>query len=391
MIKKIKIENFKSIQSLDLDLGRLNVFIGANGSGKSNILEGIAFGAAAATNKIGNEFLYPRGIRITKNSLMKSAFENADKGQNINVIFEDENKDYVNVAILDMIEWVVDIRRNSFREKYDREYRANIEIIENLEILNTEKGFKDELEKRNIPHYRELTDTINNEMNQFFLNNAVNNFLIFAPENHFLRRFEDEGQIQPLGVKGEGLFKHIVEIFREYPEKAIEIKENLQLIDWFEDFEIPKDLMFTEKRIAIKDRFLEKGLSDFDQRSANEGFLYLLFYFTLFISDKTPKFFAIDNIDNALNPKLGKRLIKVLAQLAKEHQKQAILTTHNPAILDGLDLNDDEQRLFVVFRNGDGHTKVKRIFKKEMPEGVAPMPLSEMFLKGIIGGLPNNF
>jgi AAA15 family ATPase/GTPase len=382
MIKNIKIENFKSIQSLDLDLGRLNVFIGANGSGKSNILEGIAFGTAAATNKIGNEFLYPRGIRITKNGLMKSAFENADKTQSINIVFEDDNKDYVNVSITDIVEWHVDTRKNSFQKKYDKDFEAIEHLIEKSHP-NTEK--------QNIKPPWELVDIIKKEVNQFFLNNAINTFLIFAPENHFLRRFEDEGQIQPLGVKGEGLFKHLVEIFRENPEKAIEIKENLQLIDWFEDFEIPKDLMFTEKRIAIKDRFLEKGLSDFDQRSANEGFLYLLFYFTLFISDKTPKFFAIDNIDNALNPKLGKRLIKVLAQLAKEHQKQAILTTHNPAILDGLDLNDDEQRLFVVFRNGDGHTKVKRIFKKEMPEGVAPMPLSEMFLKGIIGGLPNNF
>ena len=50
-----------------------------------------------------------------------------------------------------------------------------------------------------------------------------------------------------------------------------------------------------------------------------------------------------------------------------------------------------EQRLFVVYRNGDGHTKIKRVFKKEMPAGVSPMALSEMFLKGIIGGLPKNY
>ena len=47
--------------------------------------------------------------------------------------------------------------------------------------------------------------------------------------------------------------------------------------------------MFTERRIKIKDRYLEDGLQYFDQRSANEGFLYLLFYLTLFISDETPK------------------------------------------------------------------------------------------------------
>jgi AAA15 family ATPase/GTPase len=388
MIKNIKIENFKSIQSLDLDLGRLNVFIGANGSGKSNILEGIAFGTAAATNKIGNEFLYPRGIRITKNGLMKSAFENADKKQNINIVFEDDNKDYVNVTILDMVEWHVDTRENSFQKKYDKYFEANENVIDKSHPKNEEE-FRAELKKSNIPHYTELTDTINKEKNQFYLNNAINTFLIFAPENHFLRRFEDEGQIQPLGVKGEGLFKHLVEIFRENPKKAIEIKENLQLIDWFEDFEIPKDLMFTEKRIAIKDRFLEKGLSDFDQRSANEGFLYLLFYFTLFISDKTPKFFAIDNIDNALNPKLGSELIHILAQLPKNNSnnnKQVILTTHNPAILDGLDLEDDDQRLFVISRNKLGHTKATRVPYKDND-----LRLSESFIRGYIGGLPKNF
>ena len=149
--------------------------------------------------------------------------------------------------------------------------------------------------------------------------------------------------------------------------------------------------MFTEKRIAIKDRFLENGLSYFDQRSANEGFLFLLFYFTLFISDETPNFFAVDNIDTALNPKLGAKTIEILANLAKNNDKQAILTTHNPAILDGLNLNDDNQRLFVVYRNADGHTKVKRIFKKPTPEGQTPVRLSEQFLRGYLGGLPDNF
>jgi predicted ATPase len=38
MLNHIKIEGFKSIKSLDLELGSLNVLIGANGSGKSNFI-----------------------------------------------------------------------------------------------------------------------------------------------------------------------------------------------------------------------------------------------------------------------------------------------------------------------------------------------------------------
>ena len=173
--------------------------------------------------------------------------------------------------------------------------------------------------------------------------------------------------------------------------RSQEIIENLELIDWFDGFEIPKDLVFTERRIRIKDRFLEEGLQYFDQRSSNEGFLFLMFYFALFISKYTPKFFAIDNIDASLNPKLCIELIKILTKLAKKHDKQVIFTTHNPAVLDGLNLNDDEVRLLVVSRNIEGHTKVKRMNHRPTPEGEVPVRLSEKFMRGYIGGLPKNF
>ena len=64
MIQKISIKNFKSIKSIEFDTGQVNVIIGENGSGKSNILEGIALGGAAASDLLTNQFLFSRGIRI---------------------------------------------------------------------------------------------------------------------------------------------------------------------------------------------------------------------------------------------------------------------------------------------------------------------------------------
>lgn len=43
MIKKLRVENFKSIKKLDIECGRINVFVGEPNSGKSNILESLAF------------------------------------------------------------------------------------------------------------------------------------------------------------------------------------------------------------------------------------------------------------------------------------------------------------------------------------------------------------
>jgi hypothetical protein len=80
-----------------------------------------------------------------------------------------------------------------------------------------------------------------------------------------------------------------------------------------------------------------------------------------------------------------------LVALAKKYDKQVLITTHNPAVLDGLDLNDDEQRLFVVYRNSEGHTKVRRATPPQPLGDEPPVKLSEAFLRGILGGLPQNF
>ena len=168
------------------------------------------------------------------------------------------------------------------------------------------------------------------------------------------------------------------------------IREKLKLIDWFETFVIPENLSPGERIIRIQDRYLSDGTL-FDQRSANEGFLFLLFYLTLFISPETPAFFSIDNIDSSLNPKLCIALLQQIVTLAKEYDKQVILTTHNPAVLDGLDLHDEEQRLLVVDRNKDGHTRVRRVDPPKPSAGQLPVSLSEAFMRGYIGGLPKNF
>lgn len=397
MIKEVKIQNYKSVQDLTLELGRVNVLIGANGCGKSNILEAIAMGSAAAEDKLSNEFLSSRGIRVTEPKAMRSGFE-IDNKKKIDIRFKSDHEDYsAFVALLQHLNSPFSTWENTFNLFDIANKRALSKFLKSFVKQMDEENEWSNVEELNKLSKKEqqklISNLITNEVketvevtNQYFAN-----FLVYTPENTFLRKFEDESQIEPLGIKGEGLFKLLSVMSSETPEEFQELIENLELIDWFEGFEIPKDLVFTERRIRIKDRFLDEGLKYFDQRSSNEGFLYLMFYFALFISKYTPKFFAIDNIDASLNPKLCSELIKILTKLAKKHDKQVIFTTHNPAILDGLNLNDDEQRLMVVYRNVHGHTKTKRITKKETPEGSEPVRLSEQFLRGYLGGLPKNF
>ena len=395
MISQISIKNYKSIKELDLELGRVTVLIGENGCGKSNILEAIALCSAATDDRLDHEFLSSRGIRIPDDArFMRSAFDAQDVS------------DDILITVVGMEELVGENNANErkqfqcvLHESDNSAYSTWTNILSN-KLDRSEPTIAALLKKfgeiRNIPESLDTITEIVQEINTFHrLRLGLPNlqgFLIYSPENSSLRTFETEEQIQPLGIKGEGLFKLLTVLSsEENKDRLTEIKNELMLLDWFEDFNLASGVSTGERNIKIRDKYLDESLSYFTQKSANEGFLFLLFYFTLFISRETPSFFAIDNIDASLNPKLCSRLLKELASLAKKHDKQAIVTTHNPAILDGLNLNDDDQRLFVVSRNKLGHTKVKRVFKPEIAEGQTPIPLSEAFLRGYLGGLPRNF
>jgi predicted ATPase len=219
----------------------------------------------------------------------------------------------------------------------------------------------------------------------------LKDFLIYSPETSALRTFEKEGQILPLGVRGEGLQKLLRVLATEAKDAWNALQHNLRLLDWFLDIHIDHDSLLPELSVRIRDRFVADHQPAFDQRSANEGFLYLLFFFALILSKTTPRFFAIENIDMSLNPKACSELMHRIASLGLEQQKQILLTTHNPSVLDGLNLHDDRQRLFVVFRNRSGHTMARRI-KPPQPVGdELPIKLSEAFVRGLLGGIPQNF
>jgi AAA15 family ATPase/GTPase len=379
MIGEVRIENYKSIQKLKLELGRVTVLIGENGCGKSNILEAIALASAAADDKLDNEFLASRGIRVTEPQLMRSAFEKENLDKDISIEIRGNN-DTIKIS------FILKNDNTPYARWINHFYYGVSENERNLEKAYRQlpaweyNGFLYSLNE----HYQSIRKTNIKTL-------KIQQFIIYSPETVALRTFEKEGQIQPLGIKGEGLFKLLNFFNSDNQEQLNEIKKKLQLIDWFQDFEAPPNLSSIQNSLQIKDRYLDPDLAYFDQRSSNEGFLFLLFYFALFISDITPKFLAIDNIDSSLNPRLCRRLIQELVELAKKHDKQVIFTTHNPAVLDGLDLDDDEQRLFVISRNQLGYTKARRILKPKPLEGQEPVKLSEAFLRGYIGGLPENF
>lgn len=403
MINKIEIKNFKSIVDLKMDLGRINVIIGANGCGKTNILESFAFASAASQKKLDNEYLLARGIRIPGPQFVMPAFEDLEETESdkvtisvfegvsvrdIEVKFNKDSKKWEDASIADVDRSIIELF-NNLLDIYAKqkglgkiEYRdKDSDYVKGILIEILQKAVSDKFPGFNPDMIPKLFDALYKD------NKSLPTFLIFTPDEIILREQNIESPIKPLGIHGEGLFSFLKEQMNNEKDLFGKLNEGLNLLDWFDGLDVPKDLLSNEAKLLIGDRYLKESLHFFDQRSTNEGFLYLLFYLTLFNSKETPSFFAIDNIEASFNPKLCMHLIKHLIDLAKENDKQVILTTHSPFVLDALDLSDEEQRLFVARRDIDGHTRLTRIKHKVE----RTQKLSEVWMNGYIGGLPDNF
>lgn len=405
MINEVTIKNFKSVQNTSLKLGRFNVMIGSNGSGKSNILEAIAFGAAASADKLDNEFLPSRGVRPASSKLMKSVFYKHTEALPICLEFRIDGKEILfNIDEIEkpILKWAINERielEEKLADAYYWMYNKRIEDSPDYKVLSEKekeniKEISNKIKEKpksndpfqNVNYIKSIVGNrvFNQVFTDYFFNQDLAKFIIYAPENNTLRLFETESQIKPLGIKGEGLFD-VLQIFNEsYGKETIEeIKNYLHLIEWFDDFEAVSDQVTGRKSLVVKDRYLPDAR--LNQTNVNEGFLYLLFYISLFVSKETPTFFAIDNIEASFHPTLVEELIRNLIQLSKKHNKQIIITTHNPFVLDGLNLNDEEQKLFVIRRNADGETIADPITNTSKR-----IKLSEAWIRGQFGGQPKN-
>lgn len=387
MVKDITIQNFKSVVDLNIPLGRFNILIGENGCGKSNILEAIAFASAASADQLDVHDLEKRGMRVPSPQFMYSAFED-NKQDNILVSFKlsdgsEESFCMHFSADLESGRWIERGKINA--EKFiDSLKEIDARSFKDVEDILLSDRFRDE----EFIHVSIKSDGGKISFGPASYPKTITGFKIFSPNEKSLRRFDNPDNTV-LGVDGTGLFSYLKKIaFTEKGSATLSrIVDCMAILDWFDDLKIPSEGLSGDNSIMLYDQYIDETLNYFDQRSANEAFLYLLFYFTLFISENTPSFFAIDNIESALNPKLCREFTKKLIQLAELHDKQVIVTTHNPFILDALDLSQENQRLFVVRRDVDGHTKLNRI---KVPEDTT-ISLSEAWMKGYIGGLPNNF
>jgi predicted ATPase len=391
MIAKLTVESFKTLENVEVELGLVNVFIGANGSGKSNLLEAVGVLSAAADGKVDDQVLLQRGVRPGVPQLYKSAFHEK-LPQHIYFAAQNEKSSF-EASLLNPLE-----ATRPWRFKHELLMQGGEKIASRSPSLkdnpNTERGLAaheaDKLEAGSPARK---------------LMNQLQEFVIYSPTTPVLRGTDPESVPRhPVGLHGGRLPDAIHELLKSRTKNAHAKKVSLQalsLIDWARRYgsasavEMPLSPAAgaSPKVISFVDRYMREGRNVLSGYDASEGALYVLFLAVLAAHQDSPHFFAVDNADHGLNPRLAKSLFKHICEwiLDAPVVRQILITTHNPQVLDGLPLQDNRVRLFTVARTDAGRSVIRRIVVEEKLLVMAKQgwTLSRLWVMGHLGGVPN--
>ena len=378
-----------------MDLGRVNVFNGANGSGKSNLLEAVGVLSAAADGRVDDQSLLSRGVRPGVPQLYKSAFS-ARPGRKIppHLFFGACGaRARYEVSLHNPLKEPTPAWRFKAESWEDGNRRLVGRSPRTASRSNPERG---------LAALKAVDVTGGDALDLLEL---LQKYVIFTPTTPVLRGVAPETQPRdPLGLSGGNLARATSELLkqRRRVEHSVRIcREVLGLVDWASSFgatsaarlPLSPAAAASETVIRFRDRFMRKDRNVLSGYDASEGALYALFLAIISGHDKSPRLCAVDNADHGLNPRLARSLIEHVCgwYLDASPARQILLTTHNPLVLDGLPLQDDRVRLFTVSRTTSGRTSVRRVeiddsLLKKAEQGWS---LSRLWVMGHLGGVPD--
>jgi energy-coupling factor transporter ATP-binding protein EcfA2 len=393
MITKVSIKAFKSLENVELELGNLNVFVGANGSGKSNLLEAIGVLSAAADGKVTDQTLLQRGVRPGVPRLYKSAFPSTTKAKHISFRGASE------VAFYEVtLNNPLNDPSPAWRFKHELLVRNGDWLASRGPNLKNNPNTENGLAALKVVELKPDDSALD------FMR-RIQGYVIYSPTTPVLRGVAPETQPrQPLGLSGGRLPEAVHELLSAARADSITqtvCNQALELITWAKRYgsgnasDLPLSPAASSSPMAIRfhDRFMKDDRNVLSGYDASEGALYVLFLAVVASHSKSPFFYAIDNADHGLNPGLATSLMKRFSEwiVNDKNRRQVLLTSHNPAVLDGLPLQDDRVRLFTVDRDNAGKTVVNRVMinQKLLDMAAKGWTLSRLWMNKIIGGMPN--
>ncbi|MGA0555535.1 AAA family ATPase [Larkinella sp. VNQ87] len=364
MLKRVSIQNFKSLKDVTLDLQKVNLLIGPNNSGKTNFLK-----AFSTIEKVVIE-----KEDIDYDDHYKKDFSEA---VNIHLTYIGEHGEYDHV----ILDWVDDENIGEFYSVF----------------LGTSKSIDTKKEDMHYEH----------QLNMVSLYRICGNIILYKPDPNKLDRPAPVGRgAQIINADASNLIAFFDYIRDEKPQVFAQIRADLNkcVSEFteinFQSVEPTEELIkiygpATYKRIGLTDG--KKGVIYWADE-LSEGTLYFIALLCIINQPNPPKILLLEEPEKGIHPRRIEEIINFIFALAEDKDIQVIMTTHSPVVVDMF--KDLPESVFIFDKDDEGATHIKNLYtdiiQPETEEskrlGIDPPQylngLGEAWKVGFLGGVP---
>ncbi|MDI9364591.1 MAG: AAA family ATPase [Flavobacterium sp.] len=357
MINRIQIQNFKSIQQMDLNLNRINVLIGSNGVGKSNFISFFRLLKNMYDQNLQNYIADEEGIDNVfhhgiKNSLFLNGRIEFDKinaykfelqpTQEGNLYFSYEGTQYYRNWGLgfDSVKLGSGYQESILKDKQWGRYTFVKDYLKYLKIFH----FHDTSKTASIKRPSNVND------------------------NSFLR--EDAGN----------LAAYLFLLQEVHPKNFKKIELAIKSVaPFFERFDLKTDRRNPD---LIRLEWIEKGSNKyFNAMHLSDGTLRFMALATLLLQPVAPSVIIIDEPELGLHPSAITKLAALIKKASA--QTQIIISTQSVNLLDHFEPED-----IITVDRIDNQSVFKRQSSEALKEWMEDYSMSDLWSKNVIGGRP---
>lgn len=357
-LDRIKITNYKSIQNLDLELSALNVFIGANGSGKSNFIGVFKFLNHLIEGNLqtytaergGADTILHFGRKRSESMSFNLSFENGVNGYECRLAPSAEDNFFFKYEEV----W--------FHDKAYPRPKTQILGVGHLESKIPAKPTRisyyvlGHLESWKLYHFHDTSDSAKVKQTGDLA------------DNRFLR------------PDARNLAAFLYRLEKNYKDHFDNIQDAIRLVAPFFDRFNLQPLELNPDKIRLE--WWEKG-SDayFNASILSDGTLRFICMATLLLQPNLPSVILVDEPELGLHPSAISVLANLLQSAAK--RTQVLISTQSVTLV-----NHFEPQDVVVVEREEGQSVFRRLDRADMTSWLDDYGLGDLWEKNVIGGRP---
>lgn len=367
MLSAIQIEWFKSIRDLYLPLRPVNVLIGANGAGKSNLLgffrllQALRLGGlkqyVADEGSVRGLLWRGRDLGGRRDIYGKLAFSDAP-AEDYSITLQALKTDDIIVSE-EAINYLDAVKRPQHSSAKRWHAESSLDEWPDIEARSQAGWIWQEMKPWCVYHFHPTSST--------------------SP----VRRKAALDDNRCLKSDGENLAAVLYLLRQMQPEAYQAIRDTVRMVaaPFFYDFDLEPDRL-NPREIAL--RWRQAGSDDyFDAHQLSDGTLRFICLATLLLSNQLPSLVLLDEPELGLHPYAVNVLGGML--LSASAQTQLIISTQSVQLLDEFEPAD-----IVVVEQHDGESVFKRQSADELGEWLEDYTLGELWEKNRIGGRPTS-